>query len=202
MRYEHKGEALHVTTYRNVLVDGEELVLMLELGLPQYALPAREDAARQGTGDIWYSGPETGVYNRRYFDEYLLKQQATKVAKLDMDKFTLVGSLFGAHAADEGLHRVAKLLASTVGERGMVSHFGADQFVIVFLDSVGAEEYRDVLSEAAQGIQRLAFEPYPNLRLSASIGATDRSGSVQELLAEADWLMYQAKGSPEHVVVG
>lgn len=202
VRYEHKGEALHVTTYRNVLVDGEELVLVLELGLPQYALPAREDAARQGTGDIWYNGPETGVYNRRYFDEYLLKQQATKVAKLDMDKFTLVGSRFGAHAADEGLHRVAKLLASTVGERGMVSHFGADQFVIVFLESVGAEEYRDVLSEAAQGIQRLAFEPYPNLRLSASIGATDRSGSVQELLAEADWLMYQAKGSPEHVVVG
>lgn len=202
VRCERRGDALHVTTYRNVTVDGEELVLVLELDLPQFALPKQEATACQGTGDIWYRGPETGVYNRRYFDEYLLRQQARKVAKLDMDKFTLVGSRFGARAADEGLRRVAQLLSSEVGERGMVAHFGADQFVIVFLDSVGAEEYRHVLSRIVQGIKRLSFQPYPNLKLSASIGATERAGSVQDLLAEADWLMYQAKGSSEHVVVG
>jgi diguanylate cyclase (GGDEF)-like protein len=202
VRCEHRGDALHVATYRNVVVDGEELVLVLELGLPQFALPKQEDTACQGTGDIWYRGPETGVYNRRYFDEYLLRQQATRVAKLDMDKFTLVGNRFGARAADEGLRRVAQLLASEVGEQGMVSHFGADQFVIVFLESIESKEYRHVLSRIVQGIKRLSFQPYPNLKLSASIGATERAGSVQDLLAEADWLMYQAKGSSEHVVVG
>lgn len=60
VRYERRGDVPHVTSYRNVLVDGEELVLVLELGLPQFALPRKDNPARR-FGPRRYSDPRSNA---------------------------------------------------------------------------------------------------------------------------------------------
>lgn len=139
----------------------------------------------------------TGLYNRRYFYEYLEKQRDGKPITLiafDLDNFKSINDQFGHAAGDEALVHAAETLREAFPD-GFVVRWGGDEFVVALLGVVALDEtkrlVRDVLEEfqrysAAGGSWRLAA--------SAGIAATDDASlSIDVLIKRSDEALYQAK---------
>ena len=148
----------------------------------------------------------TGLYNRRGFST--LGEQQLRMARrtdtgllllfADVDNMKQINDSVGHQAGDQALRDTAKVMSETCRESDVVGRIGGDEFAVLAVrpsgDDAGAlsSRLRDNL-EAHGSDQEL---PYA---LSLSIGEVyhdPRSEySIDELLAQADALMYEDKRS-------
>jgi diguanylate cyclase (GGDEF)-like protein len=127
------------------------------------------------------------------------RRSNTPVAALyiDIDGFKHVNDTFGHAAGDELLRIVAQRLRSVVREGDTAARLGGDEFVVLLegatLDA-GAEMVAERMLEVLAQPYDLSDMGGRELSLSASIGIANGSrDSAEELLAEADVAMYEAK---------
>jgi diguanylate cyclase (GGDEF)-like protein len=148
----------------------------------------------------------TGLFNRRRFEEEL--DQAVALARrykrpgallvIDLDNFKYVNDTYGHAVGDELIGRVAAALRERVRETDVLGRLGGDEFALV-LPEVGANDARLVAQELVLALRAGADVVLEGRRIqaTASIGIaliepTDEL-TGQELLAEADIAMYEAK---------
>lgn len=145
----------------------------------------------------------TGVGNRRGF--YLAAEPALLEARrtnrecvfgfIDVDGLKLVNDEMGHAVGDALIADVARVLRATLHESDLLARMGGDEFAVLVTDPEAEPlELQERLLAALQRFNDTSSRPY---RISASFGlmsvcATD-SGSVDELLACADELMYRQK---------
>ncbi|MFP4696356.1 diguanylate cyclase domain-containing protein [Thiohalospira sp.] len=152
-----------------------------------------------------YHDPLTGLPNRALILDRLehalaaARRDGTNVAViyLDLDGFKPINDDLGHATGDALLEVLAQRFSSCVRGADTVGRMGGDEFVIL-LEGVqghrGVERVVACLLEAAS--QPVEVEGIA-LRLSASIGVRmvlDGNQEPEELLAEADAAMYEAKG--------
>ncbi len=148
--------------------------------------------------------PLTGLYNRRYLKETLVREFAharredydISFMLLDIDHFKKFNDLYGHATGDLAIKTVAKQLTSRARAAGIACRMGGEEFLLVMpgiLDEVAqlrAEYFRD---------QIMALPiPYgdENLALTVSIGVASfpKNGETWEELYEAvDQALYRAK---------
>ncbi len=121
----------------------------------------------------------SGVYNRRYLDDYLTglneNEKFRKTGKtvtgimLDMDKFKQINDTFGHHVGDEAISQVGKILRENLGKMNFAARYGGDEFIIItpMLDKDSIEELMKKLTEAANVNNDSGEYPY---ELSFSYG--------------------------------
>jgi diguanylate cyclase (GGDEF)-like protein len=167
-----------------------------------FALGALRDAhARESL--LARKDPLTGTANRRaFFERAELEFQRARrqgsapltLAYLDLDDFKAVNDRFGHEAGDTVLKMVAATIQDRIRSIDVVARLGGDEFAVLF---VGADEAqtRVVLDDLRQQLRvRLGRAPG---NVSFSVGAVslnDEFGSFDEVMAEVDRLMYEAKG--------
>ncbi|MDB9511178.1 diguanylate cyclase [Kamptonema animale CS-326] len=147
----------------------------------------------------------TGVYNRRGF--FLLANQQLKIAKrtqmsccllfADLDGLKKINDSLGHEIGDRILAEAAYILKQTFRDSDIVARLGGDEFVIFIpACSVDTENYQTRLQAA---LDRFNQENARSYQLSMSIGVKecvlDKSISLEQLLVEADELMYEQKRS-------
>ncbi|WP_449417434.1 GGDEF domain-containing response regulator [Phormidium nigroviride] len=147
----------------------------------------------------------TGVYNRRGF--FLLANQQLKIAKrtqmsccllfADLDGLKKINDSLGHEIGDRILAEAAYILKQTFGDSDIVARLGGDEFVIFIpACSVDTHNYQTRLQAA---LDRFNQENARSYQLSMSIGVKecvlDKSISLEQLLVEADELMYEQKRS-------
>ncbi|WP_159077412.1 sensor domain-containing diguanylate cyclase [Polynucleobacter rarus] len=164
--------------------------------------------------------PLTKVLNRRLFEDRLdqtLKnaerhQQFGALLILDLDKFKDLNDTYGHQVGDLSLVEVAKRMKVIVPEVDAIARIGGDEFAIL-LSKLGSE-YSLAYSEANNIAEKLCQSLSASLKFemaseklsrsegskqyscSTSIGVTLFLGgqlTQSELLAQADFAMYQAK---------
>lgn len=148
----------------------------------------------------------TSVYNRRYFDQELIKQlasckrQSTPLALLiiDIDHFKLFNDQFGHLAGDDALRKVAKTLSSSCARpQDLVARYGGEEFVAILpdTDAAGAEF---IAKKMLQNIRQLHIS-HPTTEqgiITVSIGiaiADTTAGYDTHLTAQADKQLYLTK---------
>ncbi len=148
--------------------------------------------------------PLTGLYNRHRFQEELERtlaevKRAPRTCALilfDLDHFKDVNDSSGHAAGDALLKFLAEVLQERTRRSDVVARLGGDEFAVLMADTQaeGAEAFACELNE------RLTETPFvyagKTYRLSASIGIVlipTHGDNVQDLLANADLAMYQAK---------
>ena len=126
------------------------------------------------------------------------------LAMLDLDTFKEVNDTLGHHHGDALLREVAARLTSAVGDRGLVSRFGGDEFAMLIPDApsdIGAVGFcRDVLNELTQPVELDGTA----IDLGASIGiarAPLHGESTADLVKRADLAMYAAKQGGRDIAV-
>ena len=142
----------------------------------------------------------TGLANHRFLMQRL-NEEATRstrserpfsVLMADVDHFKEYNDAFGHPAGDEVLKRVSVLLRECTRTVDCTGRYGGEEFAIIMpeTDIAGAA----VVAERIRA--RVAEEPFPDRRITLSIGVAEFPGdadSGQGAIAIADKALYQAK---------
>jgi len=161
----------------------------------------------------------TGVYNRRYMDRRLVEEiararrQTYRVScmYIDIDYFKQVNDTYGHLAGDDVLREVAARIKAELRMSDALGRFGGEEFVVLLIDAD-----LDSASMVAQRIRAgVADRPFllpdgQSLVVSVSIGVATLDdferdhaieGVAQQLVAQADQALYQAKEGGRNRVV-
>ena len=148
----------------------------------------------------------TGLYNHRYFYDYLSEQ--TSVSKnggydlsllfIDIDNFKYYNDLYGHPQGDEVLRTIADIMKNTVQEGAFIARYGGEEFTIL-LPQVG----EDMAIKEAEKLRRAVHDHYfegqknlPGGSLTISVGVSTfpaKAKTDAELLKSADEACYRAK---------
>lgn len=150
--------------------------------------------------------PLTGLFNRRRFQVEL--EEAIRAAKhsgragallfLDVDQFKDVNDSSGHPAGDVLLKDVAHILSDIMREGDLAARLGGDEFALIIPETneEGAVEVGRRIKERLGHIKLILGGRIHRVSASIGIALFPRDGSsVNELLANADMAMYQAKES-------
>jgi diguanylate cyclase (GGDEF)-like protein len=143
----------------------------------------------------------TGVFNRRGFletaqhdIEVTRRSGATlSVAYFDVDGFKAVNDTRGHAAGDQLLQDIALAVCRQLRRSDVVARVGGDEFAVLLPDTRG--EAAEVVGERLRrGLDEMSAEQDWPVRYSVGVATFPGvPGSVEELLAAGDRLMYRAK---------
>ncbi|WP_165763818.1 sensor domain-containing diguanylate cyclase [Halalkalibacter urbisdiaboli] len=147
-----------------------------------------------------YHDPLTGLHNRTSFQQNFIKRirqgESFSLFMIDLDKFKEINDLYGHPVGDQVLQFIAKLLSDAVGQSGIVSRQGGDEFMLL-LDHV--EKTSNVKAWIEKGIETpITFQQTIHLKLSLSLGIScfPKDGLDEEsLIKKADERMYAMKNN-------
>jgi diguanylate cyclase (GGDEF)-like protein len=156
----------------------------------------------------------TGLANRRYFDDALLREHAHAqrerkslgLLMIDVDRFKSFNDRYGHPAGDECLKRIGETINGTIGRSGDVAaRYGGEEFAVLLPDT-DESETASVAERIRLAVLLLAIEheASPNRVATISVGAAslagDPSSGPEALLREADRALYRAKDSGRNTV--
>ena len=127
----------------------------------------------------------TGLHNRRALSKHITEKQQNKqsftLLYLNLINFKIINDTFGYQYGDTILKEVAKRITDSFSdERGLVTHFSGDDFVIL-MDTVD----REIITTYLNKLLALINQPYHNLynsfAVSASVGVVPVSKSFKYL---------------------
>ena len=150
-----------------------------------------------------YKDPLTGAYNRRYYEEVIRTSIGPAgIALMDVDDFKICNDTYGHHAGDVALKTVASAIQSCIRSSDLLIRYGGDEFLLV-LPGIPGDFLQTKLEQICTAAQMASVPGYPHFRVSLSIGGTIQSitDPVERIVRRADWLMYQAKGRKNAVMV-
>ncbi|HAT5920568.1 TPA: diguanylate cyclase [Legionella pneumophila] len=157
--------------------------------------------------------PLTGLYNRRYLEDFLFKQlhqaERTKasfaILMLDLDHFKKINDTFGHEAGDFVLKEIGQILNNDIRLGDVATRYGGEEFVLLLfdVDANAAKTRADNLRSAISKLQVKYGAQYVG-QITASIGISiypDDAKSPGELIEAADKALYQAKNKGRNMVL-
>ncbi len=148
--------------------------------------------------------PLTGLLNRAGFEQYLERAldegrgPSLALLYIDLDHFKAINDEHGHPVGDQLLKQVAQRLCKAVRPSDGVARLGGDEFAVV-LSGVNARTNAHTVAEKVISAIKNPFDVGGTaLSVSASVGvafAVDAAGSVADLVARADALLYEAKAA-------
>lgn len=142
----------------------------------------------------------TGVFNRKALHDKLRDIEAEAESEYifaiaDLDNFKAVNDNYGHHVGDLCLIEFSKILEEVCGA-SYVFRYGGDEFCLFFK---GRDIDKAVIAcrKIQMGIERLKFQEYPKLGLTASFGLAEypERDNAARLFISADQALYEAKKS-------
>jgi len=158
----------------------------------------------------------TGLYNRRYFMEYMESLNERLVANhktacmllIDLDHFKTINDSLGHDIGDKLLIEVAKRIELYVKDTHMVARLGGDEFILVSKEMNNNEFDSTAECLYAEGLLNVIRQIYiidgHHLHISASIGIHRLEPSFVNkvnVIREADIAMYEAKSQGRDGVI-
>lgn len=155
----------------------------------------------------------TGLYNRRFFSEWLERQlhiseRQMRVAAfllLDIDHFKNINDTYGHRTGDSALIGLARVLEGQVRIQDVVCRYGGEEFMLVLQDI----HPQDALNRAEglrQQIEALCLqsEDGQEVRMTVSMGLALyplHGEDSDTILSHVDQALYQAKAAGRNRVV-
>ena len=193
------------------LLDREQTLLQLNSTLEAkvQSRTAQLEATNQSLKAIVRQDRLTQVCNRLALDEELLKEYELAresgnpyaVIMVDADHFKKVNDQYGHTVGDTVLKKMAAVLESIVGSKGMVARFGGEEFTVL-LPNTQIENVQHLAETLREKVADT--EMYTSLYVTASLGVamfkmTD--DHYEQVLNRADAALYEAKGTGRNRVV-
>jgi len=146
---------------------------------------------------IGYHDNLTGLYNRRYYEEKLLKLD--KAANLplsvvmgDVNGLKLINDSFGHQMGDEIVKRVAKVIKKMIRPNDIAARLGGGDFVLILPKTTSAEADK-IISNIKS---RLLKEKIGTIGVSVSFGCetkTNKFENIQKVLTETEDFLFRNK---------
>src|SRR5690606_17855929 len=153
----------------------------------------------------------TGLFNRRYADQYLAQQlehaeryqQNFTIALADIDFFKQINDRHSHATGDQVLRGVAAILRERCRRTDMIARYGGEEFLICFPHTtlLEARTLCEDLRRAVEASDWRGFGVAGGVTISFGIAEHRPNGSVDALLRRADRQLYAAKNSGRNLVV-
>jgi diguanylate cyclase (GGDEF)-like protein len=148
----------------------------------------------------------TGIYNRRFLEDYARKLLAMASRKntsvslimMDLDHFKSFNDLHGHEVGDRILRHFAKTMSLTMRETNLAARFGGEEFVVLLPDT-NAKACLLVAERIRRAVERMIVpsgtdKPLPKITVSLGIAVYPEHGrSLEELLSASDKALYESK---------
>lgn len=156
--------------------------------------------------------PLTGLYNRRYLDEYMQMQidsssdQKMYVVLADIDHFKSFNDSYGHQVGDRVIQRVASLLKKSLIADEIGSRYGGEEFLLV-LKETQVENVLARIEKMRKAVETIVLkdrrEGKSVRRITASFGVAKFAGqeSKEMWIERADQALYRAKAEGRNRVV-
>ena len=161
----------------------------------------RKDIQCQGVQFTPALLPDRLMVEQKY-NELMDQKRALAIVIIDIDNFTAINDTFGRNVGDDIIERFAAFLTSKVRGRDVVGRWSSEEFILLLPDT-GPHEAYEIAQKLRHGVTTIhSPASHPNLFLTASFGisytATQRP--MNEVTANADDALYQAKRDGNNVV--
>jgi diguanylate cyclase len=163
------------------------------------ATAAQERLRADGLLQISQEDPLTGLANRRRLDDVLAAGvDGHTVALIDVDHFKQVNDQYSHQIGDEVLRRLAVLLQQGCRPPDVAARYGGEEFAVLFrgLPEPAAFAATEQIRRAVEEFPWGSIAPGLTITVSVGVAAGDN------LLADADRRLYQAKHAGRNRVVG
>ena len=155
----------------------------------------------------------TGVYNRRYFDQYvdhiwnhqLRQQQRLTLIIVDIDHFKRVNDQYGHPAGDEVIKQLSRLMSETFQrETDVIARIGGEEFAVV-IPNVDHEQVLALTEQlrVAMADKLIEYNEHTfSVTISAGLASATPCNGVRSdsLLNQADKALYRAKAHGRNLI--
>ena len=150
----------------------------------------------------------TGLYNRRKAMEVLKKMElnpryaSITMAMGDIDFFKKVNDTYGHETGDEVLKFVADAMRDNCPENTIISRWGGEEFLIIFLGSNGDDSFVtvDTIRRVIQKSDIKVKDDTINVTMTFGMAEYDFK-DIEETIREADEKLYIGKNNGRNQVV-
>lgn len=154
----------------------------------------------------------TGLYNRRFLEEYIEQEQAHiqrektnyDIMMIDIDYFKLVNDTYGHDVGDTVIKALGDILQSSIRESDMAIRYGGEEFLIL-LRRTTSEATMKIASSIHQSFKDKKFTVgSETIEKTLSIGIAklpDDSDSIWKVIKYADTALYEAKNTGRNKIV-
>jgi len=146
-----------------------------------------------GTRDVM-----TGLYNRGYFEEMLVKlekerKEPVSVIIADLNNLKRTNDSLGHQAGDKLIRRAAEVFTAAFNSDQIVARIGGDEFVMILPDTTGevAVEYIKQIHALIKLNNKYYREPELSISLGAATSKPDMT--LEKVINMADDTMYRYK---------
>jgi len=149
--------------------------------------------------------PLTGLYNRRFLEEFLArelvradrKKHPLSVIAVDIDHFKRINDSLGHGAGDIVLRRIGLLLQGFVRQSDIACRVGGEEFSVLLPEAtmpIAAQRAEDIRKAVQQ--LKLKYEDQDLSGITVSLGVAaypDHGATPDALIRAADQALYEAK---------
>lgn len=157
---------------------------------------------------LTYTDNLTGIYNRKKFDDSLLKEinriprrtSTFSVIMFDVDFFKNINDNHGHHAGDEVLIAIVEFVRTMIGGNDIFARWGGEEFIIL-LPRSNHEDACNLAERLRNNIARQSFSGVGNV--TASFGVTEYipGEDDEELIRRVDQALYVAKNGGRNRII-
>jgi|GEM_PF-649761 diguanylate cyclase (GGDEF)-like protein/PAS domain S-box-containing protein len=151
--------------------------------------------------------PLTGVYNRRFLQETLLKElyraerhgEPFSLIMLDIDHFKQVNDRYGHDVGDLVLQHLVKLIQKRIRSSDCLARWGGEEF-IVLLPHTGLLAATSLAEALLEDLRVSELKGVGYVTTSSGVAVYRPGDTVEQLVQRADALMYAAKQAGRNCV--
>lgn len=144
----------------------------------------------------------TGLYNRTYLEEEMIRLDTTRqlpfsIVMLDLNNLKLINDTYGHQFGDKALQYAADILRNSCREEDIVARWGGDEFIIL-LPQTSVEDASLLCKRIIDRCHDVYAEDVP---VSMAIGVASKievAIELTEILQEAENNMYKQKLTESH----
>ena len=144
----------------------------------------------------------TQIPNRRCIIRRVSEMKDFMLAIFDIDNFKSINDTYGHHVGDQILCRLTRRVLSMLPEEAQMGRWGGEEFLVVYpyhKDSVrqNLEAIRSTIAEKPFGFEDFML----NVSITAGVAWSRKKNTFDEIVAEADFLLYHGKKTGKNKVV-
>lgn len=181
------------------------------IGLLGYGLRSSSVRAEAEMEQLAITDPMTGLFNRRKMFEMIQLEQ-TRLRRsgkpfvlviTDIDLFKSINDRYGHDCGDMVLKEVSDMIRMTLRKQDLVSRWGGEEFVLLLTETElpGAHKVIEVLRKVIEEHQFKYLEKEFSLTMTFGMSLFDGSRSVEDVLRQADRLLYKGKENGRNCIM-
>ena len=205
-KIEFIGENIYETIAKYIEIEGHPYVLEMIYKMRDEMIsdPLGRNDFIEGIKNYnqkFYRDVLTGVYNRRYYDEYAKNMtQMNALALIDGDNFGIINEKYVHAAGNIVIYHIAKMIENCIRCSDVLIRYEGDKFLLL-MENISSQMFEMKLKRIAEAINNMVLEEYPHIRFSVTIGGVHGVLPLEEAFKEAYQLMEQGKKEKNHVVM-